>query len=269
MTTDTTARRYTVNAHTTGDGAAEVTANNAAIPFDRSWPNTEQPSLPGPGELLAAAFAACAIKNVERFSQILPFAYDSAEIDVELHRSEHPTTLRSHRLRAANRHQRTGRTSRPPLQESRQTRHRLQHPRRRLRHQRPNRNHAPAQRGRDDRHHRIGSSRPMSSSTVDVEAPVMERLSRLDRFLPVWILAAMALGLGLGRLIPDLNDTLDKVKIAAVSLPIAIGLLMMMYPVLAKVRYSKIDEVASDRKLMITSLVLNWVVGPALMFTLA
>ncbi len=109
----------------------------------------------------------------------------------------------------------------------------------------------------------------MSSSTVDVEAPVMERLSRLDRFLPVWILAAMALGLGLGRLIPDLNDTLDKVKIAAVSLPIAIGLLMMMYPVLAKVRYSKIDEVASDRKLMITSLVLNWVVGPALMFTLA
>ncbi len=109
----------------------------------------------------------------------------------------------------------------------------------------------------------------MTSSTVDVETPVLERLSRLDRFLPVWILTAMAIGLGLGRLIPDLNDTLDKVKIATVSLPIAIGLLMMMYPVLAKVRYAKIDEVASDRKLMVTSLVLNWLIGPALMFTLA
>ena len=109
----------------------------------------------------------------------------------------------------------------------------------------------------------------MTSSTVDAEVPVLERLSRLDRFLPVWILAAMAVGLGLGRLIPDLNDALDKVKIASVSLPIAIGLLMMMYPVLAKVRYSKIDEVAADRKLMVTSLVLNWLFGPALMFTLA
>jgi uncharacterized OsmC-like protein len=90
MTANTTSRRYTVNAHTTDDGVAEVTANNATMTFDRSWPNTEQPSLPGPGELLAAAFAACAIKNVERFSQILPFAYDSAEIDVELHRNDHP-----------------------------------------------------------------------------------------------------------------------------------------------------------------------------------
>jgi uncharacterized OsmC-like protein len=90
MTTDTTTRRYTVNARTTHDGTAEVTANDATIIFDRSWPNTEQLSLPGPGELLAAAFAACAIKNIERFSQILPFAYDAAEIDVELHRKDHP-----------------------------------------------------------------------------------------------------------------------------------------------------------------------------------
>jgi ACR3 family arsenite transporter len=79
----------------------------------------------------------------------------------------------------------------------------------------------------------------------------------------------MALGLGLGRLIPDLNDWLDTVKIGNVSLPIAIGLLAMMYPVLAKVRYSQIGEIATDRKLMVTSLVLNWVIGPALMFTLA
>jgi len=101
------------------------------------------------------------------------------------------------------------------------------------------------------------------------EAPVLERLSRLDRFLPLWILAAMAIGLGTGRLIPDLNDWLDTVKIGTVSLPIAIGLLAMMYPVLAKVRYSQVGEVAADRRLMVTSLVLNWLVGPALMFALA
>jgi len=101
------------------------------------------------------------------------------------------------------------------------------------------------------------------------EAPVLERLSSLDRLLPVWIGAAMIGGLLVGRLIPELNDALDAVKVGSVSLPIAIGLLAMMYPVLAKVRYSKIGEVATDRKLMTTSLVLNWIVGPAIMFTLA
>ena len=99
--------------------------------------------------------------------------------------------------------------------------------------------------------------------------PALARLSVVDRFLPLWILAAMALGLGLGRLIPDLNDWLDTVKIGTISLPIAVGLLAMMYPVLAKVRYSQIGEIAADRKLMVTSLVLNWLIGPALMFTLA
>ena len=79
----------------------------------------------------------------------------------------------------------------------------------------------------------------------------------------------MAVGLGLGRLFPDLNDWLDTVKIGTVSLPIAIGLLAMMYPVLAKVRYSQIGEVAADRTLMVTSLILNWLIGPALMFALA
>jgi ACR3 family arsenite transporter len=76
-------------------------------------------------------------------------------------------------------------------------------------------------------------------------------------------------GLLIGRLIPALNDALDTVKVGSVSLPIAIGLMAMMYPVLAKVRYSKIGEVATDRKLMTASLVLNWIVGPAIMFTLA
>jgi arsenite transporter len=103
----------------------------------------------------------------------------------------------------------------------------------------------------------------------DEEAPVLERLSVLDRFLPVWIGAAMLLGLGLGRLFPGLNDTLDRIKIDTVSLPIAVGLLLMMYPVLAKVRYGDLGRVTGDRRLLGTSLVLNWLVGPALMFTLA
>jgi arsenite transporter len=101
------------------------------------------------------------------------------------------------------------------------------------------------------------------------EAVVLERLSLLDRFLPVWIGAAMALGLALGRIFPDLNDTLDRVKIDTVSLPIAVGLLLMMYPVLAKVRYGDIGHVTADRRMLGTSLVLNWLVGPALMFALA
>jgi len=101
------------------------------------------------------------------------------------------------------------------------------------------------------------------------DEPVIARLSTSDRFLPVWILAAMATGLGLGRPIPSLADDLDTVKIGSVSLPIALGLLLMMYPVLAKVRYTKLDHVMGDRRLLVSSLLLNWVIGPALMFTLA
>jgi ACR3 family arsenite transporter len=104
---------------------------------------------------------------------------------------------------------------------------------------------------------------------ADGEAAVLERLSLLDRYLPLWIGAAMVLGLALGRAFPDLNDALDEVKLDTVSLPIAIGLLLMMYPVLAKVRYDDIGRVATDRRMLGTSLVLNWLVGPALMFTLA
>ncbi|MFD5892470.1 ACR3 family arsenite efflux transporter [Streptomyces sp. NPDC060366] len=95
------------------------------------------------------------------------------------------------------------------------------------------------------------------------------RLSFLDRFLAVWILLAMAAGLGLGRLVPGLGDALAKVTVTGVSLPIALGLLVMMYPVLAKVRYDRLDAVTRDRRLLLLSLVLNWIVGPALMFALA
>ncbi|MFF7362761.1 ACR3 family arsenite efflux transporter [Streptomyces sp. NPDC008125] len=99
--------------------------------------------------------------------------------------------------------------------------------------------------------------------------PVAGRLSFLDRFLAVWILAAMAAGLGLGRLVPALGDALARVTVTGVSLPIALGLLVMMYPVLAKVRYDRVSTVTRDRRLLVPSLVLNWVVGPALMFALA
>jgi ACR3 family arsenite transporter len=107
------------------------------------------------------------------------------------------------------------------------------------------------------------------TATDPTEAGVVAKLSTLDRFLPVWILAAMALGLLAGRLIPGLGEALGAVAVDGVSLPIALGLLVMMYPVLAKVRYDRLDTVTGDRRLLVSSLVLNWLVGPALMFALA
>ena len=102
-----------------------------------------------------------------------------------------------------------------------------------------------------------------------VEPDVLHRLSLLDRFLPLWIGVSMVLGLLLGRSISQLDDWLDRVKVGTVSLPIAIGLMLMMYPVLAKVRYRRLDQAMGDRRSMTVSLVLNWVVGPAVMFALA
>nr|WP_169743177.1 ACR3 family arsenite efflux transporter [Cryobacterium roopkundense] len=90
-----------------------------------------------------------------------------------------------------------------------------------------------------------------------------------DRFLPVWILAAMGLGLLLAVYVPAVGDLLHAFTIGSISVPIAIGLLVMMYPVLAKVRYTDARAVASDKRLLVTSLLLNWLVGPALMFALA
>lgn len=80
---------------------------------------------------------------------------------------------------------------------------------------------------------------------------------------------AMAVGLLLGRWVPGFNAVLQKIQIGGISMPIALGLLIMMYPVLAKVRYDSLDTVTSDRRLLIGSLLLNWVVGPAVMFALA
>ena len=108
-----------------------------------------------------------------------------------------------------------------------------------------------------------------ASGAMAGEATVVARLSTLDRYLPVWIGAAMAAGLLLGRAVPGLDDALSSVEVGSVSLPIAIGLLVMMYPVLAKVRYDELGHVTADRRLLVSSIVLNWVLGPALMFTLA
>ncbi|MFH0414498.1 ACR3 family arsenite efflux transporter [Corynebacterium sp. L4756] len=94
-------------------------------------------------------------------------------------------------------------------------------------------------------------------------------MSFLDRYLGIWILIAMVLGLILGRTIPVLGDTLNAIEIGDISIPIAIGLFVMMYPPLAKVRFDKTIEIATDKRLMVVSLFLNWIVGPAFMFALA
>jgi len=95
------------------------------------------------------------------------------------------------------------------------------------------------------------------------------RLSTLDRWLPLWIGLAMVAGVGLGRFIPGVSDLLASMEVGGISVPIALGLLVMMYPVLAKVRYDKVAAVTGDKRLLVSSLVLNWLVGPALMFSLA
>ncbi|MGZ4669613.1 MAG: ACR3 family arsenite efflux transporter [Blastococcus sp.] len=114
--------------------------------------------------------------------------------------------------------------------------------------------------------------RPAPLAAPD-EGAVLRKLSTLDRFLPLWIALAMGAGLGLGSLIPSLNDALDKLRVGTVSLPIALGLLLMMYPVLAKVRYEELGrrqtDGVSNRVFFGVSLFLSWVVGPLLMFALA
>jgi arsenical-resistance protein len=112
--------------------------------------------------------------------------------------------------------------------------------------------------------------RPDSGAAHDEAVAVVRRLSLLDRFLPLWIGAAMAFGIGLGRAVPSLNRHLEAIQVTqGTSLPIFVGLLVMMYPVLAKVRYGHLGPVTRDRRMLVSSLVLNWIIGPAVMFALA